>query len=185
MCRSQPGYWISSQSDSHGVVACPVPSVDRCVGWNSSSARSQCGAPYGPSSPGCTGCAPGYYSSLQICLQCPPSNSSMVLEIVKFIIVLSSLFVVIFILVMLVTRRYGGSFGNGVFRARDFVAWTMLTWQTIVQVGHCCKYRVVFLLCLHDIPSCCVVRSANAPPEGHALWRVSTRYWVCWSWIQP
>lgn len=105
------------------------------MGWNSTTASAQCGEGYGPRTYGCMGCAPGYYQNLQICVKCPGTNSSRVEAVFQFIGVMAALFLVTFGIMVLVTRKRGGSIGNSVFRARDFVAWSMITWQTIIQVG--------------------------------------------------
>ncbi len=52
----------------------------------------------------------------------------------SFVLVLGGLFVVVLAVIVLLTRRVGGTIGASIFRARDFVSWTILTWQTLVQV---------------------------------------------------
>lgn len=133
--RPMRGYWIANESDSYGVIPCRPPAQDRCVGWNMTSSSSQCGIGYGPDTPGCTGCASGYFKELQTCQACPPSKDDMIFVVLRFVAVIAGLFVVTFGIIVAVTRSRGGTVSGGVFRARDFVSWTMITWQTIIQVG--------------------------------------------------
>lgn len=52
-----------------------------------------------------------------------------------FIAACAVIFASVFVLVLIVTPRKLVSYSGAVFRARDFVTWSVLTWQTIVQVG--------------------------------------------------
>jgi hypothetical protein len=58
----------------------------------------------------------------------------MYLRVVTFIIVLAIMFVASFIVIVIITKRLGGTLAASVFRARDFVSWSIITWQTLVQV---------------------------------------------------
>jgi hypothetical protein len=58
----------------------------------------------------------------------------MILRVAVFVVAVAAVFVVAFGVIVAVTRRAGGTLAASMFRARDFLSWTVITWQTLVQV---------------------------------------------------
>jgi hypothetical protein len=101
----------------------PVPTL--CLRFSNSASRAI--TPWhGP----CLLCCPP-----QLCAKCP-DGANMYLRVLFFVAVVLGTFVVAFGVIIAVTKRLGGTLGASIFRARDFVTWTIITWQTLVQVRH-------------------------------------------------
>lgn len=131
--RPQPGYSLGGPS----LIPCAFPATTRCAGWNVSLSASVCGAGYVSADTGCSGCARGYYPDLGVCMQCPSSGAQKTTTIAVFVGGVMAVFVCVVTAVAVLARILGGKWlwGSAVFRGRDFIAWAMVTWQTIVQVG--------------------------------------------------
>ncbi len=78
----------------------------------------------------------GVAMCVQLCAKCPPRKDQRSRG-VYVAAGLAILFVLTFLLIVAATRRAGGSVGRALFRARDFVYWTFVSWQTLVQVCVC------------------------------------------------
>ena len=56
-------------------------------------------------------------------------------SVVKFGIVVASIFAVTFVAIVIITRREQGFLQRSLSRAKEFASWSAETWQTLVQVG--------------------------------------------------
>lgn len=108
------------------------------------------------------------------CEKCPPSKGSMAAKVFAFFAVIAGLFVAGFVIILLATKRRGGSVSQSIFRTRDFVGWTMITWQ----VGFVAS-RSLSANPMHSIPDVYVQtiiqvgkRSASAPPALQRFYAV-------------
>ena len=78
--------------------------------------------------PGCRGCAPNYYPVISTCTKCPEPADARV-KIGIYVLVIAITFIAAFLLIFVLTKRHGGTVGNGVFRyaywssARARVCW--------------------------------------------------------------
>ena len=112
--RTQAGYWSDDEAIDR-PAGCIAPSTDRCVGWSSALGSSVCGTGYDQASPGCKSCADGYYPEIQVCTACPVGGNAYA-KVAVFLLVVVIAFVSAFAVIVLVTRKHGGNFGNGIFR---------------------------------------------------------------------
>jgi hypothetical protein len=138
--RPQPGFWTRSEFDD-SVQQCLPPSTARCVGWLSSEDAVQCGTGYQSPSSGCDQCSDGYFPQLSTCLPCPAQRSTIVFTVLVFAGVCLGVFCFILALILVTTSRNDVPVITAVYRSRDMILWTLMTWQTIVQVGK----RAVFV----------------------------------------
>jgi hypothetical protein len=138
--RPQPGFWTRSEFDD-SVQQCLPPSTARCVGWLSSEDAVQCGTGYQSPSSGCDQCSDGYFPQLSTCLPCPAQRSTIVFTVLVFAGVCLGVFCFILALILVTTSRNDVPVLTAVYRSRDMILWTLMTWQTIVQVGK----RAVFV----------------------------------------
>jgi hypothetical protein len=129
------GYWKALETSSV-AVPCAEPASLRCTGWSVSSGSVVCGEGYEQTSPYCAACRAGYFPQLGVCVPCPSGGSSgMLLTAAMFAGGLFALFLLTFVVILALKSRHGGSVKQGLFRARDFVTWTFVTWQTLAGIG--------------------------------------------------
>ena len=83
----------------------------------------------------CSSCDKGYFPELGECLKCPPSKATQALTIILFIVGLLACFCGVVGIVRLASRGRDLKMSFAIFRGRDVVMWTMITWHTVVQVG--------------------------------------------------
>lgn len=133
---AQPGY-VSQSPLAASLSQCAFPALQRCAGWNVSLGGSVCGAGYAGVPSACSACAGGYYPDLNQCNKCPPSRSQKYTVVGMVVGGVFVAYVCVVLVVGAVFKATTGQWriGSALFRGRDFVAWVMLTWQTIVQVG--------------------------------------------------
>ena len=117
------------------MIPCPQPATVRCLGWSGSLNAMQCGDGYLPHSVTCTTCAPGYFPSLQLCVACPPTKSEAIVNGIAVVVVVLVILLVALSMVIVAIRRTKGSTKVALIMLKDYVEWTMVAWQTIVQVG--------------------------------------------------
>lgn len=120
------------------MVQCQYPSTARCLGWNSTASAVQCGVGYTDShgSIACSVCSSGYFPELGACVACPPPGHRKILPLLEFAAGAAGVFVALVLGVSWLARSGKGSpVAVGVFRARDFTLFLLLTWQTVLQVG--------------------------------------------------
>ncbi len=93
----------------------------------------ECDEGYLPSSAGCTSCASGFYPQLQTCERCPPKADAVVngFGIVVFV---CGFVLIAITLAIIGAKRTGAPYSAAFKLLKDYVKWTMVTWQTIVQV---------------------------------------------------
>ena len=139
---SQPGYWLADESSTH-LRKCDFPA--RCLGWDVAAGAPRCATGYDARTPECASCVTAFYMDINHCVPCPSDSTDVVTIIVLFAAAVLALFLVMLAVVMMITRRHGGTISNGVFRSRDFVTWTLICWQTIVQVGHRSQFATPLL----------------------------------------
>jgi hypothetical protein len=135
--RPLPGFWASSEA-STAVVYCAAPSASRCLGWDADLQASRCGRGYRAGSYACSVCAPGYYPSWDgKCSTCPRLDTPMAqaVPILTFVGGILGAGLVMFGVVVLVTRRVGGTLRGGAERTLQFIVWVFMAIQSLVQVN--------------------------------------------------
>eukprot|EP01029_Cantina_marsupialis_P022925 TRINITY_DN564378_c0_g1_i3.p1 TRINITY_DN564378_c0_g1~~TRINITY_DN564378_c0_g1_i3.p1 ORF type:complete len:974 (-),score=259.52 TRINITY_DN564378_c0_g1_i3:899-3820(-) len=134
-----PGYWAASEI-GEDPVECQTPKTERCQGWDVESSSPVCGERF--AGPECGSCATGFYPGLNNldCLVCPKTTWISLVTPFLFVGFMGLLlFLFMFGLVYYATRTRGGSLIGGVKRTGQFVIWTIMTVQTIIQVGKSAK----------------------------------------------
>ena len=133
-----PGYWAPSEAAATGVVRCNVPAQERCIGWDASLGVAQCGEGYDAAAPACGACTAGYFPEVSgQCAQCPsgPGHTNMLFALALLLAACTVLFLVVAAAIRLLAWMKGGTMGGGLYRASEFVVWTITTLQVFVQVG--------------------------------------------------
>ncbi len=87
---AQPGYWASQNSTS--FVPCPLPSA--CLPGENGT-RSTCARGYGHVA--CSVCADGYFEQFGVCVKCPASQGQSVGVLLGFVIMLSGIAFLVFL----------------------------------------------------------------------------------------
>eukprot|EP01029_Cantina_marsupialis_P020915 TRINITY_DN4947_c0_g3_i2.p1 TRINITY_DN4947_c0_g3~~TRINITY_DN4947_c0_g3_i2.p1 ORF type:complete len:724 (-),score=153.46 TRINITY_DN4947_c0_g3_i2:612-2783(-) len=116
------------------------PAELRCLGWDTETSQPVCGDHF--TGPMCGSCVMGYYPDTWNieCLECPKTSIWNVLQPLLFVALMGIvLFCMMFGLVFYTTKKYGGTLGGGAKRVVQFVIWTIMTVQTIIQVGRSAK----------------------------------------------
>ena len=134
LCRPQPRFWAPNETAGY-VQLCPLPADVRCLGWNVTTGRTECGPGYDRNSIGCTACLKHYYPELQLCMPCPATGGAVVVHVFAIILFVSAVAAVAVGVLVVHARMHGGDVKAGLMAAKDFTVWTIVTWQTIVQVG--------------------------------------------------
>ena len=129
-----PGHW---QAEEPGpVVSCEPPAETRCTGWAAADVAATCGEGYDPDSPACTACLPEWYAESDgTCAPCPADGAETYRLLLYFVAVLVATFIVILAVILAVLRLSGGTLSGGVFRARDFVSYSVKLYAVLVQVA--------------------------------------------------
>ena len=132
------GYWAPSEAAPAGVTRCAVPAQERCLGWDATAGAAMCGVGYDPAAPACGGCDEGFYPETGgQCAACPsgPGHENMLLAIGLFLAACTALFLLVAAAIRALAWFKGGTVGGGLYRASEFVMWTITTLQVFVQVG--------------------------------------------------
>ncbi|GAB5371020.1 hypothetical protein AAMO2058_001543200 [Amorphochlora amoebiformis] len=129
------GYYAETERVT-SLVACPRPSLQRCLGWDAQEERTKCGQAYRGTL--CGSCSDGYYESLGECLKCPEGGLEHKVEkLIYLIVLLFSLFVLITASVQLVYKNAPKQIKEvGFYQAKDFVLWSFLVLQIHGLVIH-------------------------------------------------
>ena len=108
-------------------AACDVPAQDRCVGWSTALGATQCGVGYLQSSTRCTSCVSGYYAKIGVCTRCPEGGQQYA-AVLMFLGIVAGAMAVLLLLIVVLTRRIGGTFKGGVMRCVRLVsrAWEVV-----------------------------------------------------------
>ncbi len=133
-----PGYWTPSEGAPTGVVRCAPPAQERCPGWDATIAAAQCGSGYDADAPACGACAKGFFPETSgQCVACPsgPGHVNMLIAISLFLAACIALFLLVAAAIRALAWYKGGTVGGGLYRASEFVMWTITTLQVFVQVG--------------------------------------------------
>ena len=142
------GYFVFGYNDSSPrsfprVEKCPIPSSERCPGYNASLGfrSGQCGVGYEGDL--CVACSFNFYNpdkSINMCIPCP--NARSVLELFRserIGLVLAALIGLLVVSTLCVVgaakKKNGGTLRTGFRRALHFTGWSVLTLQFIAQAG--------------------------------------------------
>lgn len=132
------GYFTFSETDAN-LQKCDDPDAStRCVGWDADVGVTICGVAYRQGSYLCEACADGYYpASDGTCAACPLNSSTwdrfkgLVFVFISVVVTV----LVVFILLSLLVRRYGGSLERSTVHAGNLFVWSVKTVQVIAQVA--------------------------------------------------
>jgi hypothetical protein len=133
---TQPGYYASA-GNKLPVVRCAAPAEERCLGWNATAGRVECGVGYRQGSYRCGSCAAGHYAASDgSCELCPASQVVALLKLlIAFLGALLAFGLLNYAAILLVARYYGGTVAGGAKASVQLMIWTFTVVQTIVQVG--------------------------------------------------
>lgn len=122
------------------VKACLYPQFKRCLGWNDALGAVQCGVGYLQGSPGCLGCAQGYYARTDgACVPCGADRGDVLAILRPMLLFFACLLAAgctMFVLIVLIQRRHGGTLKSGLRRAMQWTVSAFVTLQTISAVGN-------------------------------------------------
>jgi len=143
----EPGYWSSGER-SVVVVPCAYPAT-RCIGHSSATTAAACSPGY--SGYRCSTCAPLFYPSTDGfggCQACPPNLQlvDVARPILLFLGVLTGIGIGMGAIVLLVSRRRGGTFHGGLQRTLQFVLSAVVVLQLVIQVGRAAQPGLPMLL---------------------------------------
>lgn len=140
---SLPGYFVTAEST--GVARrCSAPAKQRCVGWNATTRRTQCGAGYTGATSGCAACERGYFSDNGLCLRCPEGDvlRGIVLPLAFLAGACAAVFAAVWgVAVAILKLRHiplvkGETVARlAVVQSAEFAVWTAVVLQSLVQVG--------------------------------------------------
>lgn len=120
----QLGLWVSNEY-SQAPISCAPPAEQRCVGWNTTTGRTQCGPTYRQGSSQCSVCASGcYLTAGGSCEYCPSALTTLdrVRPALSVLGALLCIFIVVAILVLTVQRIYvKGTLAGGLTRSFEFL----------------------------------------------------------------
>jgi hypothetical protein len=130
---SLPGFWSENEQDK--PQKCPEVALERCQGYDPATGESICIHPF--TGPKCGACIKGYYPGFNnlSCLKCPKVSIWQILKPLLFVGGLSVLiFAMMFGIVAYAAKKKGEPVSSGINRTFQFVIWTVLAVQTIIQV---------------------------------------------------
>lgn len=150
------GYWVSHEATMDGIAyPCSNPDAStRCPGWpldcdpeDSECAYLHekyilygtfpCGRGYRTGSKYCGQCDKGYYPTSQgTCDQCPSATAwnTLILPLLYFFIGILLIGIVIFLILFAVAKKFGGEVSRLAKGTVQFLLWTWISLQTVVQV---------------------------------------------------
>ncbi len=173
------------------IAACAVPA--RCLGWSVNDAVSVCAPGYRAGSPGCAACDDGYYplpGGSGECGVCPDTSKpwSIIQPLLVFIGSILAVGAATFVLIYLVSKRYGGSISGGARRSAQFMIWLF----TVVQVRNANYLLTPHLmeLCFRWWYKLAKRRVQGCPASFSPFIRVSLRtsainYTLCYGSLNP
>lgn len=130
------GFYVSAVNRLP-VIKCAPPAEERCLGWNASANRVQCGEGYRPGSYRCQSCEEGFFAAADgSCDRCPNPNIGYLLQtLFVFLASLAAFGAVNLCFILAVAKYSGGSVSGSASAALQLIIWTFTVIQTIVQVG--------------------------------------------------
>jgi hypothetical protein len=138
-----PGYWTLTFPYDDKVEKCPEPSKKRCPGFDRDNPTVlACGEGYRQGSPMCSACDYGYYPRFNVgkgyteCAKCTlRTSASRLLAAVVFLACLAGIGLIIFLLSIAISRKYGGTVKSSAIRSMYFLMYLFLSAQALVQTA--------------------------------------------------
>jgi hypothetical protein len=130
-----PGYYVASEVD-RDVTQCAPPAASRCLGWNVTTSRTECGPEFQPGSFGCLTCARGFYSTLEgSCTACPKVDTfwDLLRPVITAIGSMVAGILLLFFAVYGIAKVAGYNMKGGLGSTVNLVVWSITTMQLVAQ----------------------------------------------------